>query len=268
MKMVDLQPILVYLAMNSTLGQVSWVSLFARVFQKIAGGAMADLEYYRKYCLNQQTELRRVMAKPELHVQAKEMFFKQHAMLHSARMAGTVDWSYEDALLDDMSADQIRRIPHNKEHSVAWCIWHMARIEDVAMNLLVAGAPQVFTQDQWQSRLNVTNRTDTGNAMDERDVSELSEAIDIPELRAYRLAVGCRTREIVQALGPGDLKQKVDPARLEWVMAEGALVEAAVGIKDYWGKRDFAGLLLMPASRHLLVHLNEALQLKVRVQKK
>jgi hypothetical protein len=45
---------------------------------------------------------------------------------------------------------------------------------------------------------------------------------------------------------------------------EGAVVEAARGLLDYWGKRNIAGLLLMPATRHNLVHLNEALQLKQR----
>ena len=74
--------------------------------------------------------------------------------------------------------------------------------------------------------------------------------------------MGRRTREVVAQLQPGDLKQKVDPARLEQVRAEGAVVEAAWGIAEYWGKRNFAGLLLMPATRHNLVHLNEILKLK------
>lgn len=37
------------------------------------------------------------------------------------------------------------------------------------------------------------------------------------------------------------------------------------GLIDYRGRRTIAGLLLMPASRHLLVRLNEALQLKRRL---
>ena len=35
---------------------------------------------------------------------------------------------------------------------------------------------------------------------------------------------------------------------------------------DYWSKRNTAGLLLMPATRHNLIHLNEALQIKRRCQ--
>jgi len=102
--------------------------------------------------------------------------------------------------------------------------------------------------------------------MDKEGVANLSNAIDIEALRAYRLAVGRRTRDIVKQLEPEELKQKVEPSRLQQVMDEGAVVEAASGLVVYWSKRNIAGLLLMPATRHNLVHLNEALQLKRRRQ--
>jgi len=44
------------------------------------------------------------------------------------------------------------------------------------------------------------------------------------------------------------------------------VIDAASGIVDYWGGRDVVGLLLMPASRHPIIHLNEALKLKRRRQ--
>ena len=88
--------------------------------------------------------------------------------------------------------------------------------------------------------------------------------IDLQALRDYRAAVGRRTREIVAQLDETDLKKKVDPIRIQRVLDEGAILEAARGVTDYWSKRDIAGLLLMPASRHNLVHLGEALQLKKR----
>ncbi len=132
------------------------------------------------------------------------------------------------------------------------------------MNLLVAGSPQLALRDGWLKRMGISVR-DTGNAMDKASVARLSAAIDIEALRAYRLAVGRRTREIVKRLTPEALKQKVDPARLQQVMAQGALVEAARGIADYWGRRTIAGLLLMPPTRHNFVHLNEALRIKHKI---
>jgi len=167
----------------------------------------------------------------------------------------------EDFVLDDIREEQFRRIPENGEHSAAWCIWHLARIEDITMNLLVAGTNQRFIQDGWQDRLQVSFR-DAGNDMTRGELQTLSARIDLTALRAYRVAVGQRTREIVRELHPEDLKQKVDLVRLQRVMAEGALTPAARNIRDYWGKRDIAGLLLMPATRHNILHLNEILKLK------
>lgn len=186
-------------------------------------------------------------------------------MLHSAGMAGTEPWSFEDAILDGITEEQMWRIPRNCEHSVAWIIWHIARCEDVAMNLLVAGSPQVLNQGDWLGRIRASI-CHTGNEMDEAGVARFSKSVDIEALRAYRVAVGRRTREIVEPLGLEELRQQVDPACLQRVMDEEAVVEAASYITDYWGKRNVAGLLLMPATRHHIVHLNEALKLKRRRQ--
>lgn len=225
---------------------------------------MKTIETYRKLCLSRQTELRRIMLGFDQHDKAIQLFFTQHAMLHSAKMAQTESWSFEDAVLNDMPEEHIRRIPRNCDHSIAWLVWHIARCEDITMNLLVAGTPQVLHQVNWLERMKITV-CDTGNAMDEAGVAALSDAIDIQALRAYRFTVGRATREIVERLGPADLKQKVQPSRLQRVMDEGAVLEAARGIADYWGRRDVAGLLLMPATRHNLIHLNEALELKRRI---
>ncbi len=217
----------------------------------------------RKLLNQQQTQLRSVMMGFENHERAIRLFLRQHAVLHSAKMAQSEPWSYEDEILDDMTAEEMRRFPERCEHSVAWCIWHIARIEDVAMNLLVAGSPQVLHLDNWLERMKLS-AVDTGNALNKARMAELCAAVDIEALRSYRIAVGRRTRQIVQHLGPKELKQKVDPDRVRQVMDEGAVVEAARAIVDYWGRRSIAGLLLMPATRHNLVHLNEAARLKRR----
>ena len=219
------------------------------------------MESYRKSLNKRQTELRRILMSFRQHDKAIQLFLSQHAMLHSAKMARTELWSFEDEVLNDMTEDQIRRLPQNCDHSIVWCIFHIARIEDVAMNMLVAGTPQILNRGNWLERMKVTVR-DTGNEMYEKGVVNLSTKIDIKALRAYRVAVGRRTREIVKRLQPEELKKKVDPSRLRQVMDEGAVVKAAGYITDYWGKRNIAGLLLMPATRHHIVHLNEALRIK------
>jgi uncharacterized damage-inducible protein DinB len=224
---------------------------------------MDTIEIQRKFLMKQQTELRQIMEGFDQHDEAIKLFMDQHAMLHSAQVAQTDLWSYEDAVLDDMPEEQYRHIPSKGGHSVGWLVWHMARCEDITMNLLVAGSPQVMNEGDWLARLGITAR-DTGNAMNTAEIAQFSEAIDVDALRAYRVAVGRRTREIVAQLQPDDLKQKVDPVGIQQVREEGAVVETAWGIAEYWSNRNIAGLLLMPATRHNLVHLNEILKIKQR----
>ena len=229
-----------------------------------------EIKTNRKRLLAQQTELRRVMTSSGWFDEAMPLFFDQHASLHTAQIRAeksgdrlTEFWSFEDAILDDLSEAQFRLIPENCEHSIVWCIWHLARIEDVAMNILVADSSQVFTQAGWQERLGVPFR-DCGNEMDDGEMLELSAMIDLQALRDYRAAVGSQTQKIAAQLKETDLKNRVDPIRIQHVLDEGAILEGARGITDYWSRRDIAGLLLMPASRHNLIHLGEAQQLKQR----
>jgi len=211
-----------------------------------------------------EQELQRALAHPQQHPEAIDLFLRQHAMLHAAEMAHSGLHSFADEALEGLSEADFRRIPPKSEHSVAWILWHLARIEDVTMNLLVAGSPQLFNQENWPERLKVTVR-ETGNALDETGIADLSAAVDLEALLLYRLAVGRRTRQIVQRLRPGDFEQKVDPACLERIMAEGAVEPPARGLIEYWGKRTIAGLLLMPPTRHNFVHLNEICRLRQKL---
>jgi hypothetical protein len=217
----------------------------------------------RKFWNERQQLLQTALARPADHPEAIDLFLRQHAMVHAAGVGLSGLPSFDDEVWQGLTPEVARNIPAGGEHSIAWAIWHIARIEDVTMNLLVAGTAQLFHRDGWQGRLKIA-ACDTGNAMSPDGIAALSATIDLEALRAYRVAVGRRTREIVPALTPADLKQKVDPARIQRVKDEGAVVAAASEITDYWSKRTLAGLLLMPPTRHNFLHLNEALRIKPR----
>jgi len=190
---------------------------------------------------------------------AIELFLNQHAMVHSAKMARTKLHSFEDEILNGLTDDQIRRMVG--EHSIAWILLHIARIEDIVMNMLVAGTEQLFTKDGWGKKLNV-EIVHSANKMSDASVTSLSAKMNIKALKAYRIAVGKRTRQIVRKLKAEDFKKKVDPVRIQKVMKIGAVVPEAMEIIDYWSKKTIAGLMLMPPTRHCILHLNEAERIK------
>ena len=72
---------------------------------------------------------------------------------------------------------------------------------------------------------------------------------------------------IINEVSPEHMMLRVDPARIQKVAESGAVLPEASGVLDYWSKRTIAGLLLMPATRHNLIHLNEAERVKASLNK-
>ena len=218
----------------------------------------------RKNWNARQKELRTLFSDPLNYPQAVDLFLQQHAEVHSGIMSAVGSLSFEDEVINDMTDNQIRCIPDRMDHSIVWILWHLARIEDVTMNMLVAGSKQVFDRGKWLGKLKVS-LIHTGNAMSIREIAELSNRIDIVQLRKYRVAVGRQTEKIVKQLDSAKIDQKVSSTRLDLILQERAVIEDAKGLISYWSKRTIAGLLLMPPTRHCFIHLNEALKIKKKV---
>jgi hypothetical protein len=188
---------------------------------------------------------------------AIQLFLTLHSQLHSRLVSPNTPWSYEDFLLEGLDEAQFRKIPEGQEHSLAWIVWHLSRVEDVTMNLLVAGRQQVFEQGGWQKKTRSPIKH-TGNGTGLEVAQALSAAVDINALRAYRVAVGVATQEIVRSLTLSDFKRKVSSEDIQRILMEGAVLPVGMDVVDYWRRRDVAGLLLMPPTRHTIVHWNEA----------
>ncbi len=214
---------------------------------------------------SQQNLLREMLSKTDQFDAAIQLCLEQHAMVHASEMSQIDAVTFEDELWEGLEEAAFRARPGVKDSTVAWNLWHVTRIEDITVNILIADEAQVMNRDQWLQKLNVTV-CDTGNAMTEEEIADLSSVIDMQELYKYRVAVGRKTREVVQKLQPADLKRKVAPEGLQRILAEGAVldVEGANWLIDFWGRKNVAGILLMPVTRHLMVHMNEAMRIKTR----
>lgn len=189
-----------------------------------------------------------------------------HSYVHTSNTSNIQIKTLEDELWDGLDRKAFISMPTIKDVTIAWNLWHITRIEDLTVNILIADSKQVF--DDWQSKLKVEVK-DTGNAMSDEEILALSAGLDMLELRSYRKAVGIRTREVLSALKPGDMKVKVKQDRLNRILSEGGVLEAEESkwLLDFWGKKNIAGLIMMPVTRHQVVHLNDSYKLKKRCQK-
>lgn len=210
--------------------------------------------------------LREILTKKDKIEESKSIFLRLHSMVHSSEMSGISEKTFEDELWDGLDEEKFKTSTNEKGRTIAYGIWHSARIEDITINLLVDGGTQVLNSGNWKKKIN-SIISDTGNALNEEEILEFSKRINMQELKNYRIAVGKKTQEIVKNLTYDDMKKKFEKNQLQRIIDEGAVldVEASNWLIDFWGKKNVAGILLMPGTRHHLVHLNESFRAKKKV---
>jgi len=163
-----------------------------------------------------------------------------------------------DGLFSKLSEAQLRGRPHPGVNTVAWLLWHSARIEDVGVNRFLSDRPQALDEG-WLGRLKVPRR-DVGTGMSDGEVDELSLRIDLEALRGYWEAVTTRTLAVVETLEGTDLEALVPGERVRSVvLAEDVVAPGAEWLMEFWaGGRSRAWVLAQMALLHPYGHYYEA----------
>lgn len=152
---------------------------------------------------------------------------------------------YVERLFDKLSEEQLRTRPYPAVNSIAWLLWHMARVEDAGVNRLVVAQRQVLDEGDWGKRMNVSIRHH-GTGMTDPEVTDLSQRIDIAALRAYLEAVRTKTATVVKTLPLAQLEECNDLSYLRQVLFEEGMLNPA---KDWGNSLPYQG-----SKGELLIH--------------
>jgi hypothetical protein len=187
-------------------------------------------------------------------------------LLHSRVHAGEVydRPSLADRVFGDLTDAEMRARPATGVNSLVWLLWHMARTEDSAVNHVVAATAQVL-DDQWARRMNVPARV-IGTGMTDDEVVEITRRADVAAVRAYRVAVGRRTRDVVRSLRPEQwdvIQTDDDIAR---AAAEGAYGPNRAAFRAF-ARHPYVGLshgtqLFVSGADHNARHIGEAITIR------
>ena len=184
---------------------------------------------------------------------ACQFFLLRHQDVHS---------SATDLFLTGITDEQMRCCPVRGINSIAWIVWHMARAEDIAVNVFVGSRPQLFFEEPWAERLNVLY-PDFGVGMTTEEVADLSDRVNLDALRAYWAAVGDRTQAIVEKLRPQDLDEENTPTYIRQVVErDGMFREAGMWGEGYWAElpdRSKGYFLAYLGHTHNWVHYGEGM---------
>jgi hypothetical protein len=199
---------------------------------------------------------------------ARQLFLADHTRLHAAtvsteaELAAAGGFTMQDDTLKRLGEEQVRATPDGL-CSIVWHIWHMTRIEDVTVNTMLRGVPEVLDQSDWLARLGVEERhVGTGDTDDE--VRGFSEQVDVAALLAYRDVVGRETRGWVRELDFAELDVMPDiAARL--AAAPPIVSERAAWLPRFYRGKSAAFLLTFPITNHGFLHWAEARVTRARL---
>jgi hypothetical protein len=108
-----------------------------------------------------------------------------------------------------LTADQLALAPEPGRNSIAWLVWHLARVQDSHIAELLP-ADQLWTTGNWPERMWLpADPHDTGYGHTPEQVATIRPP-DGTVLLEYLAAVAARTRGFLDGLKPADLERVVD----------------------------------------------------------
>ena len=111
-------------------------------------------------------------------------------------------------LVEGLDEDALATRPDGRGNSVAWLVWHLARVQDDHL-ADAFGLQQLWASDGWQERLDLDlPADDTGYGHSPDEVAKVRASAE--DLAGYHAAVADRTASLLQGTGPEDLDRVVD----------------------------------------------------------
>lgn len=88
---------------------------------------------------------------------------------------------------DGLSEEQLHFVPEGQSHSVAWCMWHAARIEDLFFQQIFQGKPAEWDTGGWAARTGLPEKGfGTGQSNEDARAVRIGS---LDEFRAYQARV-------------------------------------------------------------------------------
>lgn len=205
-------------------------------------------------------ELKSIMLKSGSIESVKDLILDLHAYVHSSAVSHSPEATLEDRLFRKKSEGNFTVFSEKNLYSIAWHLWHSARIEDITCSYFLSGDEEIFCKSDYLNRLAI-DINHTGNSMSFEEMKDFNARINLNQLAEYRDEAGKKTRKQIQELSVEKLKQKVSREALEKIRKSGSVDSRDNWLIDFWGRKKITGIVTMPLTRHLLVHLNSSVRL-------
>ena len=95
--------------------------------------------------------------------------------------------------LDGLNADELAWRPTLESNSIDWMVWHMARVEDNLINVVLQNRVSIWERDRWGERLGIAT-TSAGAGMKMDEIRAMGR-IDVAKVMRYHASVRNETSD-------------------------------------------------------------------------
>jgi hypothetical protein len=170
-----------------------------------------------------------------------------------------------------LSLDDFYKMPYANHQgyqskTIAYSIWHIFRIEDIVVHTLMKNDKQILLCDNYLTRIN-SNIITTGNELLRDEIVSFSKRLNIEELYKYAIEIKKQTDEYLLSLNYDSLKTTIsEETRISLINIKAVSEDSnALWLVDYWCKKNYLGLIMMPLSRHWIMHIEAVLRIKNKI---
>ena len=108
---------------------------------------------------------------------------------------------------EGLSLDQLHFVPEGQSHSIAWCMWHGARIEDLFFQQLFQGKPAEWDAGGWAAKTGLPEKGfGTGQPVEEAKTVRIA---DLAAFQAYQEKVAALAASFLDSITDADLGREV-----------------------------------------------------------
>ena len=146
--------------------------------------------------------------------------------------------------------------PGERGNSVAWLMWHTARTEDMALNSLIQGTPQILIDGDWGNKLGI-DATHIGTGLGDDEVADFTKELNVEAVDEYWQETAKASYRWLKSISETDLDFVPD---FEERMASSPPVIASGGSElatQFWKGRNTGQLFQGLVIGHGFIHVGQ-----------
>ena len=148
-------------------------------------------------------------------------------------MLSFIQGGFRDAR-DGQTSEQLHYVPDGESHSVAWVLWHAARIEDLLVNGAWQGKREIWREGEWAAKTGLPERGfGTGQSTEEAAAVRIT---DLDAMWEYQDAVNTNTQAFLDGLTDEDLDREIKLGDRDETLGESITLHLCTHLNGHRGE--------------------------------